>query len=191
MAIYSLGRRRVIVLLVLTSLLLITLDTRGNVVIDRMRSGFSLVLSPFDTAARTITRPLENAWRAVTEYDDLRRENEALRDQINAQRGAEIEARATILEFQDLLLLNRLESPGGIPSVVAEVQGQAPTAVTLTATLPSQDLGPQAIALTDEGGGRYTAAQVPLAAAGTWTFSVTVRTGEFDAVAADLRLVIR
>lgn len=114
-------------LLVLSSLLLITLDTRGNVVIDKMRSGFALLLSPFDSAARTITRPLENAWRAITEYDDLRRENEALRDQVNAQRGAEIEARATILEFQDLLLLSRLDSPGNIPSVVAEVQGQAPT----------------------------------------------------------------
>jgi len=79
----------------------------------------------------------------------------------------------------------------GLTAVAVQVQGPAPTAVTLTATLPSQDLGPQAIALTDEGGGRYSAAQVPLAAAGTWTFSVTVRTGEFDAVAADLRLVIR
>lgn len=127
MAIYSLGRRRVIALLVLTSLLLITLDTRGNVLIDKARSAFSLVLSPFDTAARTITRPIENAWRAVTDYDDLRRENEELREQLNAQRGAEIEAQATILEFQDLLLLNRLETPGNIPSVVAEVQGQAPT----------------------------------------------------------------
>ena len=127
MAIYSLGRRRVIILLVLTSLLLITLDTRGNVLIDKTRSAFALVLTPFDTAARTISRPIQNAWAAITDYEDLKRENEQLRERINAQMGAEIEAQATILEFQDLLLLSRLPTPGSIPSVVAEVQGAAPT----------------------------------------------------------------
>ena len=43
MAIYSMGRRRVILLLVLTSILLITLDQRGNALIDRSRSVFSLM----------------------------------------------------------------------------------------------------------------------------------------------------
>ena len=78
MAIYSMGRRRVIVLLILTSILLITLDQRGNAVIDRTRSLFSLVLEPFDAAARTISRPVINGWNGVVNYDDLQRENERI-----------------------------------------------------------------------------------------------------------------
>ena len=47
MAIYSMGRRRVIALLVLSSILLITLDTRGNAVIDRTRGVFSFTSVPY------------------------------------------------------------------------------------------------------------------------------------------------
>lgn len=124
MAIYSMGRRRVIILLVLTSILLITLDTRGNALIDRARSTLSLLLEPFDSAARTISRPVQNAWSGIVSYDDLRRENEDLRAEIATQRGAEIEARAAILEFQELLTLNRLLGTGSYPTVTAQVQGE-------------------------------------------------------------------
>lgn len=126
MAIYSMGRRRIIVLLFLSSVLLITLDTRGNAVIDRMRSLFSLVQTPFDSAARTVSRPIVNAWNGIVNYDDLRRENEALRARIDTQRGVEIEARAAILEHQELLLLNRLLSASSYPTVTAQVQGESP-----------------------------------------------------------------
>jgi rod shape-determining protein MreC len=124
MAIYSMGRRRVIILLVLTSILLITLDTRGNALIDRARGTLSLLLEPFDSAARTISRPVQNAWNGIVSYDDLRRENENLRAEIATQRGAEIEARAAILEFQELLTLNRLLGTGSYPTVTAQVQGE-------------------------------------------------------------------
>lgn len=124
MAIYSMGRRRVIVLLILTSILLITLDTRGNALIDRARSTLSLLLEPFDSAARTIARPVQNAWNGIVNYDDLRRENEDLRAEIATQRGAEIEARAAILEYQELLTLNRLLGNGAYPTVTAQVQGE-------------------------------------------------------------------
>jgi rod shape-determining protein MreC len=127
MALYSMGRRRIIVLLVLTSILLITLDTRGNAVIDRARSVLSLAISPFDAAARTISRPVINAWNGIANYDELRRENEALRAEIDTQRGAEIEARAAINEYQELLTLNRLLGSGSYPTVTAQVQGARPS----------------------------------------------------------------
>ena len=127
MALYSMGRRRVIVLLVLTSVLLITLDLRGNALIDRGRSVMALLLEPFDSAARTMTGPVINAWNGVVNYDELRRENESLRAEIDTQRGAEIEARASILEYQELLTLNRLLGSGGYPTVTAQVQGAAPS----------------------------------------------------------------
>ncbi len=132
MAIYSMGRRRVIVVLVLSSLLLITLDIRGNAAIDRLRDAFSLVIKPFDTAARTVSRPIVNAWRGVNDYAQLQRENELLRHQVDVQRGAEIEARAAILEFQELLVLNRLTGLSNVPTVTAQVQGAAPSNYSYT-----------------------------------------------------------
>ena len=127
MALYSMGRRRVIALLVLTSILLITLDQRGNAVIDRARSVFSLILEPFDAASRAVSRPIINAWRGVTEYDELVKENERLQAELDNQRGAEIEYRAGILEYQELLTLNQLLGASSYPSQTAQVQGASPT----------------------------------------------------------------
>lgn len=126
MALYGMGRRRVIALLVLTSILLITLDQRGNAVIDRARGVFSLILEPFDAASRAISRPVINAWRGITSYDELVKENERLRAEIDNQRGAEIEYRAGILEYQELLTLNQLLGASAFPSQTAQVQGASP-----------------------------------------------------------------
>ena len=54
----SLSRRRVLVLVVLTCVLLITLDKRGNQVIDRIRGVFARVVQPFDTATRAVALPI-------------------------------------------------------------------------------------------------------------------------------------
>ena len=74
----SLSRKRVFVLLILTSLLLITLDRRNNVVIDKVRTGFQTALTPFDTAAEAIARPIARTWNGITDYDRLEKENQAL-----------------------------------------------------------------------------------------------------------------
>lgn len=122
----SLSRRRLLALLVLTALLLVTLDRRGNPIIDGARRGFALVLRPFDIAAEAVSRPINNAWYGITHYDDLRRENQALQDQIDRGRGAVIEAETAKLEYANLLKLNRLTGAGRYPSVVARVTGDAP-----------------------------------------------------------------
>lgn len=126
MAAYSMGRKRVIAVLALTSILLVTLDQRGTVVIDRARSLFHLLIEPFDAAARAVTGPVLTAWRGVFDYRDLEAENARLRAEIDSQRGAFIEAKAAIYEYQELLALNRLVGTGGFPSVTAQVQGNSP-----------------------------------------------------------------
>ena len=126
MAVYSMGRRRLIALLVLTSVLLITLDLRGSAIINRARSVFSLVIEPFDSAARVVSRPVINAWHGITNYDDLQKENDALRAQLDAQKGATVEARAAILEYQELLVLSQLLGSSNLPSVTVQVQGNSP-----------------------------------------------------------------
>jgi rod shape-determining protein MreC len=116
----------VIALIVLPCLFLITLDVRGNSVVDRGRSAFARVLSPFDTAARAISNPIVDTWRGVNDYDRVRRENEQLREQLQHQTGDDIQARAAILEYQQILALNQLTATSGIPTLTARVVGNAP-----------------------------------------------------------------
>ena len=153
MALYSMGRRRVIAVLVLTSILLITLDQRGNAMIDRARSVFSLVLEPFDAAARAISRPVINAWRGVTQYDELVRENERLRAEVDNHRGAEIEYRAGILEYQELLTLNQLLGASSYPSTTAQVQGASPSNFQYTVEIDKGSVDGIAIGMPVVNGG--------------------------------------
>src|SRR6478735_5029820 len=127
MPLYTPGRRRAIVLLLLTSVLLLTLDLRGNAVFDTARSGFSKLLDPFETAADVVTRPVRNAWRGITDYDEVQEENERLRDQLDAQRGDQVAAQAAIQDYQELLALNDLQSLGDYPTIVAMVVGESPS----------------------------------------------------------------
>jgi cell shape-determining protein MreC len=124
----SLSRRRVVVLLILTSLLLITLDRRSNnAVIDKARQSFAVILRPFDIAVEAISKPIANAWHGINDYPELQAENEALRDQIEHQKGAEIEAQTAITKFYELLKLYRLTSVHSYKSVIAQVVGEAPS----------------------------------------------------------------
>ena len=124
----SLSRRRVVVLLILTSLLLITLDRRGNnAFIDKARQAFAVVMRPFDVAADAVSKPIANAWYGITHYDDLKAENEALKDQVENQKGAEVEAQTAITKYYELLKLYRLTSVHNYKSVIAQVVGEAPS----------------------------------------------------------------
>jgi cell shape-determining protein MreC len=151
----SLSRRRVVVLLILTSLLLITLDRRGNnVVIDKARQAFSVIIRPFDIAANAVSKPVANAWYGITHYDDLKTENEALHDQIEHQKGAEIEAKTAINIANDLLKLNRLTSVRNIKGVAAQVIGEAPSNFqnTIEITVGSRDGVAVGMPVTDGAG---------------------------------------
>jgi rod shape-determining protein MreC len=126
LASFSPSRRRVIVALALSSVLLLTLDLRGNQVFDGIRSGFSVVMSPFDRAAEVATAPVVRLWRAYDDYDRVVEENRALHAQVDAQRSAEIAAQNAIIENQDLLALEGLESLASYDSVTARLIGQSP-----------------------------------------------------------------
>ena len=127
MALYSPGRRRVIILLAVTSVLLLTLDLRGNRVFDAVRSAAGAVADPFQTAADVVTSPISRVVRSYRDYDDLVAEVTDLRSQVEAQRAAEIAAQNAIIENQDLLALEGLESVASYDSVTARLVGKSPT----------------------------------------------------------------
>ena len=124
----SLSRRRVILLVVLTCVLLITLDKRGNPVIDRARGVFStLIMRPVDTATNTVVLPLERAWDGIVNYDDLERERDALYDQVQHMRGNDVKAQTAILEAQELQRVTKLSNELDYTAVVAQVVGDSPS----------------------------------------------------------------
>ncbi len=123
MAVYSVGRRRIIVVLLLSSVLLLTLDLRGNAVLDRVRDAFAVAMTPVEIAADVVTSPVERALESYTNYDDLERENEALRDRLARIEGSQAAAEAAIIDSQKIRELNELPSLAGIPTAVAEVVG--------------------------------------------------------------------
>jgi copper transport protein len=63
--------------------------------------------------------------------------------------------------------------------------GAKPVGVTLKAALPAKQLGPIDIPLTSGGGLTYAASSILLPSPGAWTFTLNLRTSEFDAVTAD------
>lgn len=122
---YSVGRRRTIALLALTSILLMTLDVQNNFVVNGFRRAFTLVFEPVQQSARVVTRPLENAWRSITEFDELQAELYRLQDRIDQQEGAFIAALATARDAQELLALNGIDNLADISSITAQVVGSS------------------------------------------------------------------
>jgi rod shape-determining protein MreC len=128
-------QRRVILLLTLTSVLLITLDMRGSSVVNFVRSSFGVVFQPIESAARVVTRPAQNIWNGVTNYNDLLNENKRLKDLVAYGEGATISAIASVREAQELLALNGLPTLAGIDSCTAQVVGQSPSNFSQTVEL--------------------------------------------------------
>ena len=125
MAIYSVGRKRVILALLLTTALLLTLDLRGNPVIDAAREGFTQVMRPVETATGVVTNPIERIWHGITNYDDLEQENIALQEQVDRLIGTQAAAEAAVIEGKELQALYSLPSLSGIDTEVARVVGRA------------------------------------------------------------------
>ncbi|MGD9702238.1 MAG: rod shape-determining protein MreC [Acidimicrobiia bacterium] len=121
----SLSRRRVLALLALTSILLITLDLRGNATIDAAKRSFSTIRSPMEDVGRAISRPVKNAWRGITHYGELERENDRLRQQIEQQQGEAIAAQVALRDYQELLAANQLSSLSQYSKVTAQVLAYA------------------------------------------------------------------
>lgn len=125
MAIYSVGRKRVILALLLTTVLLLTLDLRGNPAIDAAREGFTQVMRPVETATKVVTNPIERIWNGIANYDDLEQENIALQEQVDRLIGTQAAAEAAVIEGKELQALYSLPSLSGIDTEVARVVGRA------------------------------------------------------------------
>jgi len=73
------GRARLLlVILIVTSLFLITLDLRGVKIIDNFKQGSQTILSPFQRAGNTVLTPVKNFFSDVTQIGRTRSQIEKL-----------------------------------------------------------------------------------------------------------------
>ena len=123
----SFSRRRIAVLLALTCLMLVSIDRVGdNAVISKVRRVFAVAVHPFEVATRVVARPVERVWDGIVHADELREQNERLRDQVSAQAGAAVEAVAAQLQLADLKRLTGLNASSSYSVAFASVIGEAP-----------------------------------------------------------------
>ncbi len=120
----SLSRRRVLALLTLTTILLLTFDLRGSATIDSAKRTFSDLMGPLQDGGRAATRPLERAWRGITEYERLKKENDELRQLVDAQTGDQLAAQVAQQEMDQLERLVDLNVE--YSTLVAQVQSYSP-----------------------------------------------------------------
>jgi copper transport protein len=66
-----------------------------------------------------------------------------------------------------------------------------PTAITVTATLAAQAIGPLTLPTVVEGPGHVTGNDTVLPLPGTWTFTITARYSEFDETVFTAELAVR
>ncbi|MGZ6928357.1 MAG: rod shape-determining protein MreC [Acidimicrobiia bacterium] len=112
-----------LILLVLTSITLITLDTRGgdSGVGGRIRNTARDVFSPIQDGVDAGLRPIEDWWDGVTRAGDIKDENKKLRRELQAARGRATAAGAALRENAELKRLAKLTFVGDLASVDAEI----------------------------------------------------------------------
>ncbi len=116
------GRSRfTLVVLILASLTILTLDYRDTGPIQGLRGVAATVFSPFRSAGDTVATPFRNGWHGIFGYDDLKDENADLRTQIEQLKGQEVADANAAAENDALRRMQDLPVTADIPRVVAEV----------------------------------------------------------------------
>lgn len=127
MPIYSSGRRRTIIVLLLTSIMLITIDLRGNALLDAARSGFDYAFRPFEVAADVVSTPIERAWHGITRVDDLERENAELRRRIDQMQSDSLAGQNAMIQNRQLRAILGLTSLASYEKATCSTIGASPS----------------------------------------------------------------
>jgi rod shape-determining protein MreC len=111
--------RFTLVLLVLSSITLLTLDYRGFAPLDSARSAVLAVVSPVGDAASAVFRPVGDFWSNAFDSGDLKAENEDLRRQVDDLQGKITQGEASRQELEKLKTSLDIPFAGEIPQVHA------------------------------------------------------------------------
>jgi rod shape-determining protein MreC len=118
------GRSRfTLILLLLTSITVITLDFRGQSsgIVDSVRETALDVFTPVKDAADSAFSPVRNAWNGVFAYDDLEDENARLKEQLASLQGDRDRVTEAEKQYKELLTTVDPAFAGNLPPVQARV----------------------------------------------------------------------
>jgi rod shape-determining protein MreC len=117
--------RLLLIVLIVTSLFLITLDLRGVKVIDGIRTGTQTALTPVQKAGSWVVSPFRNFLSDVTHLGRTRSQIEKLKADNDALRLALLKRKVADAELKQLKNVLDLAGSGGFKVVGAKVISQA------------------------------------------------------------------
>jgi rod shape-determining protein MreC len=138
-AVYRRSRRHrfVLVLLVLTSITVITLDFRdgGNGALESIRSGGREAFAPVQSAVKGVLSPVGDFFGGIARYRSVRAENARLRAEVERARMESVRAADAERERELLTRLANLDFAEDLRDIPARVIDNAPSNFQRTVTL--------------------------------------------------------
>jgi rod shape-determining protein MreC len=116
-------RRPILALMVVTALVLITLDNGGNGVIGSVRHAARDLVAPAQQVVDSAFDPVGDVFDGVTKVDSLQQENAALRSRVSQLEGKLSRERGVADEYEQLARLLDIPDIEDVTGVVARVIG--------------------------------------------------------------------
>jgi rod shape-determining protein MreC len=98
--------RATIGLLLLTAITVLVLDLPGTGPLDPIRNVIATAFRPVRAAGSAVFEPISNGWKGAFGYDDVREENDRLREQLEEQKGLEAEVERLQQDNEELRKIN-------------------------------------------------------------------------------------
>ena len=118
------GNRGRLAVLVMAAVTALVLDRRDVAVVDEARDAATSLFDPIDDAAEVVSAPLTDAWNGWTgneDVDELRTENQELRDQLAAIEADDVSNADAVEQLAELTRSLELPWAADIPKVTAQV----------------------------------------------------------------------
>ena len=150
------GRARLLlIILIVTSLFLITLDLRGVKILDGVRNGTQNVLAPFQKAGSTVVTPFRNFFSDVTHLGRTRNQIEKLKADNARLRNKLLERKSADAQLTQLKSILDLAGKAGYKVLATRVISQgASTSFSQTITIDagtSSGVRPNMTVISGEG----------------------------------------
>ena len=147
--------RSVLVLVILTSISLMVLTSRGDGAMARRVRGVTRdAFAPIRSLGSRVAAPFGDFSGSVTKFQSLKRENVRLRTELAKYRGLALQSADARRERAALLKINELDNADDIAGVTARILGGSPSNLELTVELDrgtSSGIGRFMPVVTDSG----------------------------------------
>jgi rod shape-determining protein MreC len=118
--------RSLLLMLVVTSLVLVTVDSGNNGIVNTLRAQAHNVISPVQSVVDDAFSPLRNITNGITKYSSVRDENARLKKQVADLHAQQLKNRGVGSEVGQLEKLLDLPTVQGATGIAARVTGGSP-----------------------------------------------------------------